>query len=109
MSRAMTGHPPDVPGHGAGQNAWVSSSRFLTGAPVAGENPLLDTRDAVSAPIRLMVVDDDPRGRAAIAQTIALEADLMIVADAANRKCALASAAAADPSVALVDVLLPDD
>ena len=56
-----------------------------------------------------MVVDDDPRVRAAIAQTIALESGLVIVADAADAKSALALVAGADPSVALVDVLRPDD
>ncbi len=58
--------------------------------------------------IRLLVVDDDARVRAAIGRTIALEDDLVIVAEAANAKTALALAAGADISVALVDVLLPD-
>jgi DNA-binding NtrC family response regulator len=63
----------------------------------------------VSSLIRLLVVDDDVRVRAAIGQTIALEDDLVTVADAANARSALVVAEEADPSVALVDVLLPDD
>ena len=46
---------------------------------------------------------------AAIGQTIALESDLVIVAEAADATTARALADGADPSVALVDVLLPDD
>ena len=58
--------------------------------------------------IRVLVVDDDPRVRAAIAQTIALEDDLTLVAEAAGAVAALASSAQTDPAVALVDLLLPD-
>jgi two-component system nitrate/nitrite response regulator NarL len=59
-------------------------------------------------PVRLLVVDNDVRVRMAIGQTIALEADLIIVADAADATAALALAAQVNPSVALVDILLPD-
>lgn len=59
-------------------------------------------------PIRLLVVDDDPRVRQAIAPTIALEPDLVMVAEAADATTAMALADSADPSVALVDVLIPD-
>jgi DNA-binding NarL/FixJ family response regulator len=87
----------------------MSSSRFPTGAPPAGENPLLGVASSVSQrPVRLLVVDDDPRVRQAIAGTVALEADLMIVAEANDAATALSMADGADPSVALVDVLLPD-
>jgi DNA-binding NarL/FixJ family response regulator len=66
--------------------------------------------DAASCePIRLLVVDDDARVRAAISQTIALEKDMVMVADAADATTALVLAARADPAVALVDVLLPND
>lgn len=57
----------------------------------------------------MLVVDNDVRVRAAIVQTIALEPDLLMVAEAADARAALALAGNADPSVALVDVLLPDD
>jgi two-component system, NarL family, response regulator DesR len=56
----------------------------------------------------VLVVDDDPRVRAAIAQTIALEEDLELAADAADATSALAIAERSSPSVALVDLLLPD-
>jgi DNA-binding NarL/FixJ family response regulator len=55
------------------------------------------------------VADDDARVRTAIGQTVALEADLVIVADAADGAAALALAEATGPSVALVDVLIPDE
>jgi two-component system response regulator DesR len=60
-------------------------------------------------PIRVLVVDDDPRVRAAIADTIALEPDLVMVAEAADAVAARTVADRTDPSVALVDVLLPDE
>lgn len=52
-------------------------------------------------------MDDDARVREGLAHTMALEADLMVVAEA-TAVAALALAERADPSVALVDVLLPD-
>jgi DNA-binding NarL/FixJ family response regulator len=60
-------------------------------------------------PIRVLIVDDDPRVLQAIGSTIALEADMVTVAEAADAKTALAVAEDTKPSVALVDVLLPDD
>lgn len=59
-------------------------------------------------PVRLLLADDDARVRAAIGQTIALEPGLVIVADAADAPAALALAERTCPSVALVDVRLPD-
>jgi DNA-binding NarL/FixJ family response regulator len=58
---------------------------------------------------RVLVVDDDARVRAAIGQTIALEPDLVMVADASDAPAALAWAGRTSPSVALVDVLIPDE
>jgi len=90
----------------------VTSSRFQVGAPVAGEGSSLERAGVISygpeRPIRVLVVDDDGRVRAAIAQTIALEPDLVMVAEAADATTALALAELADPTVGLVDVLLPD-
>jgi DNA-binding NarL/FixJ family response regulator len=60
-------------------------------------------------PVRLLVVDDDPRVLTAIRETIALEADLLIVGEAVSAVSALVVAAALRPCVALLDVLLPDD
>jgi DNA-binding NtrC family response regulator len=61
------------------------------------------------APIRVIIVDDDPRVLQAIGSTIALEEDMVTVAEAADARTALAVAEDTKPSVALVDVLLPDD
>jgi DNA-binding NarL/FixJ family response regulator len=60
-------------------------------------------------PIRVLIVDDDPRVLQAIGSTIALESDMVMVAQAADARTALAVAQDTEPSVALVDVLLPDD
>jgi DNA-binding NarL/FixJ family response regulator len=88
----------------------MASSRFAAGAAPAGEGPLLGVAGPGSrGSIRLLVVDDDSRVRQAIAGTIALEPDLVIVAEADDAATALSMADGADPSVALVDVLLPDD
>jgi DNA-binding NarL/FixJ family response regulator len=58
--------------------------------------------------IRLLVADDDPRVLAAIGATIALAADMVMVAAAADAPAALACAERTGPWVALVDVLIPD-
>jgi DNA-binding NarL/FixJ family response regulator len=58
--------------------------------------------------IRVLVVDDDPRVRQAIAQTIALEPDMELVGYAADAQSALDRADDSGPSIVLVDVLLPD-
>jgi DNA-binding NtrC family response regulator len=60
-------------------------------------------------PIRLLVADDDARVRMAIGQTIALEAGLVMVAAVAHAAAALVLAERTGPSVALVDVLIPDE
>ena len=59
--------------------------------------------------IGVLIVDDDPRVLQAIRSTIALESDMVMVAQAADARTALAAAEDSEPSVALVDVLLPDD
>jgi two-component system response regulator DesR len=56
----------------------------------------------------VLLVEDDARVRESLAHTIALEDDLALVAEAACAVAALALAERTDPSVALVDVLLPD-
>jgi DNA-binding NarL/FixJ family response regulator len=83
-----------------------------SGAPVAADDQPSGTTLVSYGPerrVRVLVIDDDSRVRAAIGQTIALEADLVMVADAADATGALALAERTDPSVALVDVLLSDD
>lgn len=90
----------------------MACSRFPVGVPVADDDPPLGSTALVPGgpgrPVRVLVADDDARVRAAIAQTIVLEADLVLVAVAADAPAALALAESADPAVALVDVLLPD-
>ena len=68
----------------------------------------LDKPGEALRPIRVLLVDRDVRVRFAIHQTITLESDLVIVAEAADAVQALAMADRTDPSVALVDLLLPD-
>ena len=65
--------------------------------------------DPPPSPIRVLVIDDDARVRAAITQTIGLEDDLQVVGEAWDAVTATASAAETEPSVVLVDVLLPDE
>jgi DNA-binding NarL/FixJ family response regulator len=55
-----------------------------------------------------MVVEDDARVRECLARTIAFEGDLVVVAAAADAVAALTLAVRTDPSVAIVDLLLPD-
>ena len=91
----------------------MSFPRSLAGAPVArGKSSLAMIgwgSYGPDRPVRLLVVDDDPRVRQAIAPTIALEPDLVIVAAAADAMTAVTLAEGTHPSVALVDVLLPDE
>lgn len=75
------------------------SSAFAA-ARRAGQDP--------GGPVRVLVVDDDARVRTGLAETIASEADLSVVATANTAASALAGAESTHPSVALVDVLLPD-
>jgi DNA-binding NtrC family response regulator len=56
----------------------------------------------------LLVVDDDVRVRAAVADTIALETDLVMVGEAGDADTARRIADETGPSVVLLDVLLPD-
>ena len=87
--------------------------RFPACAPVAGDDATLGSAGLISSgpegPIRLLVADDDARVRAALGQTIALEAGLAVVASAADAATALVLAGSTGPSVALVDVLIPDE
>jgi DNA-binding NtrC family response regulator len=61
-----------------------------------------------ATPLRILVIDDDGRVRAALSQTIALESDLILLAALADASAALAWAESAGPSVALVDMVLSD-
>ena len=69
--------------------------RFPAGAPVAADdaasgNTGVGLHTDPTEPIRLLVADDDARVRAAIGQTISLEAGLVVVAAAADAAAALA-------------------
>ena len=84
----------------------VPSSRRDYDSNPAGSHPL---SFSPHEPIRVLVVDDDARVRAAIRQTIAFEDDFRLVGEAADAPTATALADETGPSVALVDVLVPDD
>ncbi len=113
MSRTRTRHRADVEDPIRGHTAFVSYSRLPWAAPVAGDETSSDNPAPIlhgsGTPIRLLVVENDVRVRSAIVQTIALEPDLVMVAEAADAATALAFAERIDPLVALVDVLVPDD
>jgi DNA-binding NarL/FixJ family response regulator len=85
---------------------WRGAPPTATAPPSGSTGP---GAESAATRLRVLVVDDDVRVRAAIAQTIALEADMMVVADAADSANAMASAERTNPAVALVDVLLPNE
>ena len=91
----------------------MTCSRCPPSAPAAGDDPTSGSAGLVSygpgRPIRVLVADDDARVRAAIGRTIALEPGLVVVAAAAGAVAALALAERTGPSVALVDMLIPDE
>lgn len=64
--------------------------------------------DDAGATIRVLVVDDDARVRAGLAQIIASEPDLSVAATADTAAGALSCVETSRPSVALVDLILPD-
>lgn len=90
----------------------MARSTFAGGTSGRGDTPSRTARgpgpEAAVEPIRLLLVARDVRVRAALHQTIALESDLVIVGDAADAAQALAMAESTAPSVALVDLHLPD-
>jgi len=112
MSCAASRHAADAHGRELVHTESVARPSLRSGVPAAAEDPsscpTAPVSDGGKRPIGVLVIDDDSRVRAAIGQTIALEADLEMVADAADAASALALAERTDPSVALVDVLLPD-
>lgn len=96
-----------------GQDEGMARSTSVGDTPGKSDGPSDNGRGpGTQAPpagaIRLLLVDRDVRVRAALHQTIALESDLVIVAAADGTAQALAMAESTAPSVALVDLLLPD-
>jgi DNA-binding NtrC family response regulator len=113
MSWPGTLHATDDDRASGNQDDSMGNSRFSTLTPTSmpGERCSVTPAGAGSpdAPITVLVIDDDPRVRTALGQTIALESDLVVVAAAGDTSSALAWAERADPAVSLVDVFLPDE
>jgi two-component system, NarL family, response regulator DesR len=89
----------------------MTSSRPSDGTPFVRQPPVSrpeKLHQGHKSPTTLLVVDDDVRVRAAVADTIALETDMVMVGDAGDADTALRMAAETNPSVVLLDVLLPD-
>ena len=113
MSWPRTRHPDDAFSTVLAHNRHVTYSHRPASQPGAPSEELGDGR-AEPVPggqgrhIRLLVVDDDPRVRAAIAQTVSGEDDLTLVAECSDAFGAVALAATCFATVALVDLLLPD-
>jgi len=66
-----------------------------------------DARSTVTPPIRVMCVDDHPLVREAIAQKVALQPDMAVVATAANGEEAIELFDRYRPDVSLMDLQLP--
>jgi two-component system response regulator DesR len=60
-------------------------------------------------PVRVLIVDEDARVRAALRAAISLEQDLEVLGQAAGAPAALAIASDAAPFVALVDIMVRSD
>jgi DNA-binding NarL/FixJ family response regulator len=61
----------------------------------------------VSAPIRILLVDDQALFRESLALLLDAQPDLQVVGEAANGEAALAQVAAARPQVVLMDLRMP--
>ncbi|MGP3948867.1 response regulator [Streptomyces sp. 7N604] len=59
-------------------------------------------------PVRVLIADDDPRVRSALRTFLSAHADFDVVGEADSSAAAMAVAREHAPTVALVDVLLPD-
>src|SRR5579883_1773101 len=73
------------------------------GRITAGRNVTMTTTKA----IRILVVDDHFMVRMGLSASLNVEADMQVVAEAANAELAFAACKEHDPTVALVDVRLP--
>ena len=63
--------------------------------------------DGISRPVRVLVADDHPAMRGALARLVREHASLELVGEAADGEAAAAMIGALDPDVALVDVRMP--
>lgn len=61
----------------------------------------------MTAPIRVLIVEDMPRVRAALGRLVTISPGLALVGDAADGEAALKMAAATRPDVVLMDVQMP--
>src|SRR5690242_17751224 len=66
------------------------------------------TRPDGTPPVRVLIVEDDPRVRTALRRFLATSDDFEVVGDAGSTAVALRLAQEVPPAVALVDVHLPD-
>jgi DNA-binding NarL/FixJ family response regulator len=76
--------------------------------PSAPQTPGPSDDLSAGNPVRVLLVDGDARVRSALRHLIALEGDLVVVADADSADRALIAAERTSPSVVLVELLLPD-
>jgi DNA-binding NarL/FixJ family response regulator len=102
-----------MPEHGTAATIdGMARSGFSLATPGKGDDPSSVSGwpdpELTRHPVRVLLVDRDVRVRVAIRQTITLEGDLTVVAEAADAAEALVKADSARPAVALVDLLLPD-
>jgi DNA-binding NarL/FixJ family response regulator len=66
------------------------------------------TGDDRAQPVRVLVAEDDPRVRAALRAFLSASPGFEVIADAGTAAAALEMAREQSPSVALVDILLPE-
>lgn len=67
----------------------------------------IDTLPAAGAPIRVLLVDDHPMLRAGLADAIAGQPDMQVVAEAGDGREAVAAWASVRPDLAIMDLAMP--
>lgn len=73
----------------------------------APSGDLTDTQGAMTTPIRVLLVDDQPGVRRGLRMRLGLEPDIDVVGEAADGEQALNAAGATHPQVVLMDVEMP--
>jgi hypothetical protein len=100
MSHLKIGHPSDVMPADRGQTPRVlPDARLAPTERASSPDQACTDPSEPKDPIRVLIVDDDPRVLQAIGSTIALEADMVTVAEAADARTALAVAEDTKPWV----------